>query len=225
MQGDGPRSSALRSPSANTHMQSKDETKTKQTEVSNVNATCATPNQVTQPAQARVAELVGKKCLLKCYLNGYATTALFETGSQVSIVDHNWRKTYLPGHQVRPLDELLGTKPLNVLAVTGTPVPYDGWLDVVLRRKTVLGNIQSVKKIMKTDQSEVTNHTEVNNINTQTRPRTSQSETVEKWDPPVVLAHLEEAQQSIVRKMLFEESLAFAAVTTTWDPSRAYRCL
>ena len=89
----------------------------------------------------------------------------------------------------------------------------------------MLGNIQSVKKIMKTDQSEVTNHTEVNNINTQTHPRTSQSETVEKWDPPVVLAHLEEVQQSIVRKMLFEESLAFAAVTTTWDPSRAYRCL
>ena len=63
---------------------------------------------------------------------------------------------------------------------------------------------------MKTDQSEVTNHTEVNNINTQIHPRTSQSETVEKWDPPVVLAHLEEVQQSIVRKMLFEESLAFA---------------
>ena len=65
--------------------------------------------------------------------------------------------------------------------------------DVVLRRKTVLGNIQPVEKIMKTDQSEVTNHTEVNNINTQIHPSTRQGETVEKWDPPVALAHLEEA--------------------------------
>ena len=64
-----------------------------------------------------------------CY---YSTTALFDTGSQVSIVDHNWRKTYLPGHQVRPLEELLGTKPLNVLAVTGTPVPYEGWLEMTV---------------------------------------------------------------------------------------------
>lgn len=369
--GDSPRPSATGSPSANTHMSPKDVTKVQQTEINHVNAACTTTNHATPPAQAQVAELVGKRCLLKCYLNGYATTALFDTGSQVSIIDHDWRKTYLPGHQLRPLDELLGTKPLNLLAVTGTPVPYDGWLevtvnlpgnsdpdlsirvpflvgnlslerpllgynvvehiikaqkngdcaasiivgllcsameieadkattivnlirtppvtevgeavvkvglrdvviragqvahvkcqvpahldptkpvwlfetnheeaqlqqldmgdglvevcnaespfvsvpianytskDVVLRRKTVLGSIQPVEKIVETDQPGATDE-EVHGNSSQTPPHTNQREPAEKWNPPVDLAHLEEAKQIIVREMLFEESLAFA---------------
>lgn len=38
------------------------------------------------PSQ-RVAQLIGKKCLLKCNLNGYAVTVLLDSGSQVSIID------------------------------------------------------------------------------------------------------------------------------------------
>lgn len=35
----------------------------------------------------RVAQLIGKKRLLKCNMNGYAVTALFDTGAQVSLID------------------------------------------------------------------------------------------------------------------------------------------
>ncbi|KAL6468412.1 hypothetical protein MHYP_G00240890 [Metynnis hypsauchen] len=79
-----------------------------------------------------VAELVGNKCLLKCYMNGYAASALLDTGAQVSILDRKWRQMYLPDHTVRPLSELMGTKPLSVLAVNGETVPFDGWVEVTV---------------------------------------------------------------------------------------------
>ena len=37
-----------------------------------------------------VARLVGKKCTVKCLLDGVASTAFWDTGAQVSIVSHDW---------------------------------------------------------------------------------------------------------------------------------------
>lgn len=51
--------------------------------------------------------LVGKKSLLKCLIGGYPVTVLFDSGSQVSIVDRQWVKRYIPTYAVRPLQELL----------------------------------------------------------------------------------------------------------------------
>ena len=47
---------------------------------------------------AQVICLVGRKCTVKCLLNGVETEALWDTGAQVSIIPSNWlvlsRKTY-----------------------------------------------------------------------------------------------------------------------------------
>ena len=80
----------------------------------------------------RVAQLVGRKCNIKCYINSYAVDCLFDTGAQVSLLDRQWVKTYLPEHKVRPLAELIGRQPLSVLAVNGEPLPYDGWIGVMV---------------------------------------------------------------------------------------------
>lgn len=80
----------------------------------------------------RVAQLVGRKCNIKCYVHSYAVDCLFDTGSQVSLLDRQWVKTYLPDHKVRPLAELIGGPPLKVLAVNGKPLPYDGWVGVTV---------------------------------------------------------------------------------------------
>ncbi|XP_067334566.1 uncharacterized protein [Channa argus] len=83
-------------------------------------------------ARETVAQLVGRKCRIKCYIHNYAVDCLLDTGAQVSLLDRQWIKTYLPDHQLRPLAELIGKKDLSVLAVNGQPLPYDGWIGVVV---------------------------------------------------------------------------------------------
>ena len=51
------------------------------------------------PSQ-RVTKLIGKKCLLKCHLSGYAVTVLLDSGAQVSIIDRSWKHKYLPQQEV-----------------------------------------------------------------------------------------------------------------------------
>lgn len=101
-------------------------------EASASSAGCSAVFRKINQKQDNVAELVGSKCLLKCNINGYAVTALLDTGAQVSIIDHGWMKTYLPSHHLRSLSELIGSRPLNVLAVNGDILPFDGWVEATV---------------------------------------------------------------------------------------------
>ena len=65
------------------------------------------------------------------FISGYAATVLFDSGSQVSIIDRSWRETFIPNHQARPLEELLDqAESLNVYAANGQSIPYDGWVEL-----------------------------------------------------------------------------------------------
>lgn len=77
------------------------------------------------------APLIGKKSLLKCLIGGYPATVLFDSGSQVSIIDQQWTDAHIPNHIVRPLSELLEEE-LGVYAVTGHAVPYSGWVELTV---------------------------------------------------------------------------------------------
>lgn len=90
----------------------------------------AKSNSTAQPTE-RVAPLIGRKSLLKCSMAGYAVTVLLDTGANVSLLDRTWKNRYLPHQDVRPLSELIN-QDLDVTAVTGEEVPYDGWVEVVL---------------------------------------------------------------------------------------------
>ncbi|KAL3972968.1 pleiotrophin [Sarotherodon galilaeus] len=83
------------------------------------------------PPPEKVAPLIGRKSLLKCSMNGYAVTAMLDTGANVSIIDHAWKNKYLPEKEIHPLSELMDEE-LSVTAVTGEAVPYDGWMEVVV---------------------------------------------------------------------------------------------
>lgn len=52
----------------------------------------------------------------------------WDTGSQVSIVGADWKKKYLPGVEVRLVEELLEEGELDLLATNGTDIPYEGWI-------------------------------------------------------------------------------------------------
>jgi hypothetical protein len=79
---------------------------------------------------ATVARLVGKKCTVKCLLNGVESTALWDTGAQVSIVSHDWLLKNLPKAELRTVESLLGASELDLKAANGTALPYDGWIDI-----------------------------------------------------------------------------------------------
>lgn len=85
-----------------------------------------------KPTSERVAQLIGKKCLLKCNMNGYAVTALLDTGTQVSLIDQAWRQKYLPHQEIYPLSALMGNDELKVFAANGEAIPYDGWVEVTV---------------------------------------------------------------------------------------------
>ncbi len=75
-----------------------------------------------------IIKLIGSKALTHCNLNGLPVRALLDTGAQVSIIDCKWKEQYLPDVEVRPLRELLGYHDdLEIYAVNGEPIPFDGW--------------------------------------------------------------------------------------------------
>lgn len=78
----------------------------------------------------RVAQLIRKKAVLKCHINGFSVSALLDTGAQVSIIDHNRKSRYLPDQDLRPLSEIIGD--LSVSAVNGDPLPFEGWMELTV---------------------------------------------------------------------------------------------
>lgn len=82
--------------------------------------------------------------------------------------------------------------------------------DVTLPWQIAFGSIQPISKIIETDQVAELSHVEVNSADTTEDFDSNGAEVMLYWDPPVDISHLTEEQKNIARKMLYEESLAFA---------------
>lgn len=96
---------------------------------------------VLDPCQKKndtIIKLIGSKALTQCNLNGLTVRALLDTDAQVSIVDRMWKDKKVPNIEVRPLRDLLGCEnDLEVYAVNGNPIPFDGWTIITVN---LLGN-------------------------------------------------------------------------------------
>lgn len=80
-----------------------------------------------------VAKLIGRKALIQCNLNGLAATALLDAGAQVSMISWAWKERYLPDLKMRPLSEIIEEiDELKVHAVNGEPIPFDGWVPIMI---------------------------------------------------------------------------------------------
>ena len=73
---------------------------------------------------------MGRKCIVKCLLNGLETDTLWVSGAQVSIIWHSWLKQCLPGCAIRDIAELLGMDGPELKAANGTDLPYEGWVEL-----------------------------------------------------------------------------------------------
>ena len=96
---------------------------------SDVKTTCSEcyTSPLTAKQQGKLTKLIGEKCIVVCCLDGTETKALWDTGSQVSLVHQGWveknRKT------LRPISEITGDR-VNLRAANGTVIPYIGWVDL-----------------------------------------------------------------------------------------------
>lgn len=83
---------------------------------------------------SNVAALVGKQCLIDCYIHGVKTTALWDTGSQVCIIDEHWKNEVLPNVRLRLISEIIDAPDtLQIIAANGQDIPYVGWIEVTFQ--------------------------------------------------------------------------------------------
>ena len=67
--------------------------------------------------------------MINCKLNGKETIALWDTGSQISIISSDFLKRHFPCMQSQSLEEILGTS-LELRAVNNSPIPYSGFVEL-----------------------------------------------------------------------------------------------
>jgi hypothetical protein len=79
---------------------------------------------------AVITRLVGRKYTVQCSLNGVKTTALWDTGAQVSIVSSAWLQEHLPKAKIQEVEELLGVNELELKAANRTALPYCAWTEI-----------------------------------------------------------------------------------------------
>ena len=78
---------------------------------------------------SKIANLVGKRCIINCYLNGQQTEVFWDPGAQVSTVSEHFHKQKFPGTNLRDISELIKCE-LNVTAANGPSIPYKGWTEL-----------------------------------------------------------------------------------------------
>ena len=87
-------------------------------------------SHLTPRQRSKLTKLVGRKCVVSCLIQGEKVNALWDTGAQVCVVSKHWKEINLPNEPVRDISELLGEDGLNLQAVNGTKIAYDGWIEV-----------------------------------------------------------------------------------------------
>lgn len=69
-----------------------------------------------------VRELVGKRCIIRCYVSKQKVQALWDTGSQVCAIEEIWKASYLPDVPLRDVTEFID--PLDSLRIEAANAEY-----------------------------------------------------------------------------------------------------
>lgn len=85
----------------------------------------------------RIAKLIGKRCMLTCYLNGVKTDMLLDSGAQVTVLEKSWLEKHLPNAKIR---DLLPDVLLRITAANGTDVPFEGCVEILVEMKSAKRN-------------------------------------------------------------------------------------
>lgn len=81
--------------------------------------------------------VIGKKYIIICLLDEVETKALWDTGSQVCLINEKWRQQNIPHTTLRSLTEIIGPGTLDGRAVNKTPIPLSGWVEIKFKLPSV----------------------------------------------------------------------------------------
>ena len=84
-------------------------------------------SHLTPKQRAKVARLIGNKCLISCILGGKRANAPFDTGAQVSVASKLWLEPNLPNYMLHDITDLLLDRKLDLKAANGTEIKCMGW--------------------------------------------------------------------------------------------------
>ena len=87
----------------------------------------------------KICKLIGRKPRMKCYLDGKEEIMLWDTGSQVSLVDSEWLEEHFPGKELHPVSDFFSQKEINLQAANSSKIDFDGvaLLDLALTEEDV----------------------------------------------------------------------------------------
>ena len=77
------------------------------------------------PAKNQIVSLVGERPLVEVCLDGVSKYGLWDTGSQISMLDMEFVKTHMPNRRIHSVREFLGEK-LSISAANNSEVPIEG---------------------------------------------------------------------------------------------------
>ena len=79
--------------------------------------------------QKQLVSLVGRRCTIKCTLDGVETEAVWDTGADISLVCLSWLKHYIKDYELKDVQEILGDQ-FEVEAVGKRKIPYAGYVEL-----------------------------------------------------------------------------------------------
>lgn len=90
-------------------------------------------SQCQSDPKIRVAQLIGKRCLVSCSINGAPLQMLLDSGAQVKMVSKSWIEQALPNIKIQPLGLLFPDQSLEISAANNSRVLLDGWTEIDLQ--------------------------------------------------------------------------------------------
>ena len=101
---------------------------------------------ITPKVQGRISKLVGSRCHVQCTLNGTQIEALWDTGSQVSLISSELINNCFSDRSIRDISEFLGDgECLNLITASGDILPYKGWIELSFQLINNKGNNQTIQ--------------------------------------------------------------------------------
>lgn len=74
--------------------------------------------------------------MVNCFFDDVEIQVLWDTGSQVCLMNEKWRKAHLPHITLRSLNELLGPGSLTGQAMNQTVIPFESLVEVTFKLGT-----------------------------------------------------------------------------------------
>ena len=99
---------------------------------------CSVGSHLTPKQKNIIANLIGERCMIDCYIGSKPASALWDTGAQISLISSSWLEENIDNFKILKLSKILD-RDLEVEGVSGIRIPYEGYclLEFMLKEKII----------------------------------------------------------------------------------------